>query len=384
MKKIIIGLFCILVGFGVVLFLDDEYFKDKEKKEEKVVKKEVKKYSGVFGDEMGKAIKLRKSMSLDEKIGQVFLVRYDENTKDVELSEYHPAGYIMYAKDFEEENPDSFKKKVDSINKLSDVNLAIAVDEEGGVVNRVSKYPKFRSEVFPSNQSLYNEGGIDKVIEVEKEKANLLKSIGININLAPVADISVNPDDFIYERSLGKGADETSEYIREVVKTMRENGISGCLKHFPGYGNNSDTHTGIAIDDRDYNNFVENDFKPFKAGIDESVPIVLVSHNIVNSMDSKYPASLSVNVHKILRDDLDFSGLIVTDDLAMGAIKEYTKGESPVVVALEAGNDLIMTSSFIDDFKIIKDEISSDKKLEKLLNKAVDRVLAWKYTYNII
>ena len=384
MKKIIIGLFCILVGFGVVLFLDDEYFKDKEKKEEKVVKKEVKKYSGVFGDEMGKAIKLRKSMSLDEKIGQVFLVRYDENTKDVELSEYHPAGYIMYAKDFEEENPDSFKKKVDSINKLSDVNLAIAVDEEGGVVNRVSKYPKFRSEVFPSNQSLYNEGGIDKVIEVEKEKANLLKSIGININLAPVADISVNPDDFIYERSLGKGADETSEYIREVVKTMRENGISGCLKHFPGYGNNSDTHTGIAIDDRDYNNFVENDFKPFKAGIDESVPIVLVSHNIVNSMDSKYPASLSSNVHKILRDDLDFSGLIVTDDLAMGAIKEYTKGESPVVVALEAGNDLIMTSSFIDDFKIIKDEISSDKKLEKLLNKAVDRVLAWKYTYNII
>ena len=384
MKKIIIGFFCILIGLGVVLFLDDDYFKGKEKKEEKVVKKEVKKYSGVFGDKMGKAIKLRKSMSLDEKIGQVFLVRYDENTNDVELSKYHPSGYIMYAKDFEEENPDSFKKKIDSMNDSSDVDLAIAVDEEGGVVNRVSKYPNFRSEVFPSNQSLYNEGGIDKVLEVEKEKTNLLKSIGININLAPVADVSVNPDDFIYERSLGKGADETSVYIREVVKTMRENGISGCLKHFPGYGNNSDTHTGIAIDNRDYNNFVESDFKPFKAGIDESVPIILVSHNIVNSMDSKYPASLSVNVHKILRDDLDFSGLIVTDDLAMGAIKEYTKGESPVVVALEAGNDLIMTSSFIDDFKIIKDEISSDKKLEKLLNKAVDRVLAWKYTYNII
>ena len=220
--------------------------------------------------------------------------------------------------------------------------------------------------------------------QIENEKAKLLKSLGLNLNLAPVADVSTNENDFIYSRAFGKGASETSEYISKMVTYANNNKINSCLKHFPGYGNNVDTHTGIAIDERDYESFKNNDFLPFEAGIKENVPSILISHNIVKCMDENYPASLSKNVIKELRDTLNFTGIIITDDLAMDAVKSYVENGKAATLALNAGNDMIITSDFVTMYKEELQSIENKEVSIDTLNKAVIRIIAWKYYSGIM
>lgn len=118
------------------------------------------------------------------------------------------------------------------------------------------------------------------------------------------------------------------------------------FKAFSWYGNNSDTHIGIAHDIRTYENFINNDFKPFEAGIKAGADAVLVSHNIVESIDSQNPASLSEKIHTILREELQLDGVIMTDDLFMEAITDYIGDEKSAVLAILAGNDLICCTNF--------------------------------------
>ena len=262
--------------------------------------------------------------------------------------------------------------------------MLIAVDEEGGTVVRVSSNPNLRSEKFKSPQELFAEGGFERIASDTKEKCELLNSLGINVNLAPVADVSTDPNDFIYNRSFGQDAEQTASFVETVVKTSSENNISSVLKHFPGYGNNIDTHTGIAIDDRDYSTFETSDFIPFKRGIDSKVQGILVSHNIVKSMDENYPASLSPSVHDILRNKLGFTGVIMTDDLAMDAISLYTNGEDPAVLAVLAGNDILILSDYETSYNNLLSATKNGQLDLSIIDKAVFRVLAWKYSANII
>ena len=165
---------------------------------------------------------------------------------------------------------------------------------------------------------------------------------GININFAPVCDVSQDPADFIYDRTLGRDAQETSQYVAAVVETMAEEGMGSVLKHFPGYGNNVDTHTGIAVDQRPLETFEASDFLPFQAGTEAGggKTAVLVSHNIMAAVDDTLPASLSPAVHDLLREQLGFDGVVMTDDLAMEAVAAYSADGAVAVMALEAGNDL--------------------------------------------
>ena len=204
------------------------------------------------------------------------------------------------------------------------------------------------------------------------------------MNLAPVADVSTSSNDYIYARSYGKGAEETAEYVGSVVQTMNNSGILSTLKHFPGYGNNVDTHTGIAIDERSYETFETSDFLPFESGISSGAPIILVSHNIVKCMDEQNPASLSENVHNILRDELGFTGLIITDDLSMDAVKEYADNGRAAVQAVKAGNDMIISSDFVKQKQEVVSAVESGEISEEIIDTAVKRILACKMTYKII
>ena len=386
MKKVfIIILLFLLIVFGSYMYFnyvdkDDNNIKEtiKEKvKIKKVVYKDIK--NSIFKKNYDKAYNDMEKMSIEEKIGQLFIVRYDNGMIST-FSNYNPGGYILFAKDFENKTKDSLKSELDSIT--SKIPLAFAVDEEGGFVTRVSKYPNFRSEMFASPRYYFEQGGYDLLKSMEKEKAELLLSLGINVNFAPVADVSTNPNDFIYNRSFGKSAEETSEFIKNMVSYANEAKISSCLKHFPGYGNNKDTHTGSAYDDRDYSVFVSSDYLPFKAGIKEGVPMIMFSHNIVSSIDPENPATLSSKMHEELRDKLEFSGIIVTDDLIMSAITDnYPDGS---VRAVNAGNDLIITSDFINDYNKVLDAYNNKLIDEDIINKAVVRIIAWKYSYDII
>ena len=267
-----------------------------------------------------KAKELLSTMTLEEKIGQMFFIRCMKDSALEDLQNYKVGGFILFDNNIKDETKESLTQTLSNYQSNSKIKLLIGIDEEGGIVNRLSWYPEFRAVPFYSPQELYNEGGYPLIASDTKEKAELLKSIGINMNLAPVCDVSVNPNDFIYPRTFGMDALETSKYIKTVVNTMNENKIGSALKHFPGYGNNVDTHTGISIDERSYESFQNSDFLPFKAGIDAGASSILVSHNIVKSMDANLPASLSPSVHKIIRDELKFNGVIMTDDLQMSAI----------------------------------------------------------------
>lgn len=364
---------------GIVFFLWLFSF-SKEKQFIPVIKEES---ADLFGNYYSKAEQVMESMSIKEKVGQLFLVRFDEGDAYEMLEKYYPGGFLFFAKDFKEETVDSFSAKTFSYQQKSKVPLLMAVDEEGGIVTRVSKFPAFRSEKFLSSQELYSQGGYELVAKVEAEKAKLLLKIGLNLNLAPVADVSINPTDYIYSRSFGKNAEETSEYVKRMVEYANEQGISSSLKHFPGYGNNVDTHTGVAIDERSYETFLTQDFLPFRAGIEASVPTILFSHNIVTSMDSELPASLSKKVHNILREELGFSGIIITDDLSMGALQTYSDTKKLAQLAVLAGNDLLITSDLKVDYQEVLDGVHEGIINMNTIDLAVRRILAWKYAYGL-
>lgn len=323
------------------------------------------------------------NMTIPEKVGQMFMVRVPKEYADKRVSEYHLGGYIMFGRDFDNKTKEEVINNIASWQEASDISMLIGVDEEGGTVNRISTNTEFRSEPFKSSQELYKDGGFDLIYEDTIEKANFLKELGINVNFAPVVDVSTNPDDYIYKRSFGKNANLTSEYASTVVTAMKEANIASVLKHFPGYGNNTDTHTGISIDNRSLETFKESDFLPFEAGIKAGANIILVSHNIVTSMDSDNPASLSTRVHEILRNDLGFAGVIITDDLYMDAIsKNYDS--SVAVLAILAGNDLICTTDFESQIPEVIAAVEDGTISIDRINESVRRILELKLELNLI
>ena len=328
-------------------------------------------------------LSLLNQMSLEEKVGQMFFVRCPPDA-EAEAAAYQFGGYILFGRDFADKTPEQVRKEIQSYQDSAKIPMLIGVDEEGGTVNRVSLNPNFRAVPFWSPRDLYAYGGMDLLKSNTQEQCQLLASVGINVNFAPVCDISQNVNDFMYARSLGEDARITSEYIRMSVEVYLQNGVGCVLKHFPGYGNNVDTHTGIAYDSRTMEEFRSKDFLPFSAGIQAGAPCVLVSHNVVNSMDSSLPASLSPAVHEILREELEFDGVIITDDLSMGAIKEYIDTSAAAVQAVKAGNDLLCCTDYEVQFPAVVAAVQTGEISEAQIDASVFRILQWKRELNLI
>ena len=331
-----------------------------------------------------RAQELLDGMTLEEKVGQMFIARCPETDAAQLAADYHLGGYILFGRDFKDKTAEQVTTDIQSYQDAAEIPLLIAVDEEGGTVNRVSSNPNLRSSPFRSPQSLYSEGGLELVRSDAQEKCRLLESLGININFAPVCDVSQDPADFIYDRTLGRDAQETSQYVAAVVETMAEEGMGSVLKHFPGYGNNTDTHTGVAYDDRPYDTFLTSDFLPFQAGIAAGADMVLVSHNIVSAMDEASPASLSPEVHRVLREDLGFTGVIVTDDLVMDGVRDFAGDDEAAVLAVQAGNDLLCCTDFQTQVPAVLAAVESGEITEEQIDAAVLRVLTMKLRLGIL
>ncbi len=338
---------------------------------------------GIFSSKYEKAYEIVKNMTLEEKIGQLMLARCPESDGISEAKKYHLGGYVLFGRDFEGSR-DSITNNISGYLSSQDIPMIIAVDEEGGTVSRLSWNDELTDHKFLSPRKLYDNGGIDAIINEAQEKDILMKSLNINTNLAPVCDISTDENDFMYYRSLGQSADITSDFISKYTIACQQDGISVALKHFPGYGNNVDTHNGIAIDKRSYENFEKNDFLPFKAGINAGAHMVLVSHNIVECMDKDHPASLSSEVHRVLRDELGFTGIIITDDLEMDAVSKYVTGYSVVEAAVIAGNDMLCVSDYETACSELKEAVNNGTIEEEVIEHAATRVIAWKMTKNMM
>jgi len=340
--------------------------------------------TGIFGDYSTSAQRKLANMTLKEKVGQVFIFRCPETGALRAAADYQPGGYCLMAANFEGRTTSQVQSMLKSYQNTSKIAMVLCCDEEGGTVVRVSKYPALSATVFRSPQQVFKRSGMNGIYSDTVKKAQLFKKLGLNLNLAPVCDVSTNSSDFIYDRSFGKNAAQTADFVTTSVKAYNSQNISSALKHFPGYGNNKDTHTGIAYDKRSYSTFTSSDFIPFKAGIDAGAQSIMVSHTIVNSMDAKNPASLSPKVHSILRKELGFTGIIMTDDLSMDAIPDFTGGKNPSVAAFNAGNDVLLSSNISGDFNALYAAVKDGTVSEARLNESVCRILAWKYKMGIL
>lgn len=317
-------------------------------------------------------------MSLEERVGQLFLVRCNDVYAIEHIQQYHLGGFVLFGVDFQNETISSMRDKLTEYQSAAKIPLLIAVDEEGGTVTRISSNPAFRSSKFLSPRNAYKQGGFDLAFQQEKEKAQLLSSLGINVNLGPVCDITTDSNAFMYSRSLGQDKYETGDFVFATVRAMLQEGVGSCLKHFPGYGNNPDTHTGIAVDSRPLAELEETDLFPFATGIAAECGSIMVSHTIVECMDPELPASLSPAVHRYIREKMGFDGVIVTDDLEMQAITDlYGTGEA-AVLAILAGNDLLCSSDYVTQYEAVLAAVLDGRIDIDTLNNAVRNVLEWK------
>ena len=296
------------------------------------------------------------AMSVEEKVGQMFFVRCPETDQAAKVSQYKLGGYILFGRDFKDKTAQQVRDEIASYQASSGIPMLIGTDEEGGTVVRASSNPNLFPSREPSPQVLYAQGGLDAILQDARQKSVTLLDLGVNVNFAPVADVSTDPADFIYERALGQDAQTTADYVAQVVTVMGQERIGSVLKHFPGYGNNQ------------------------QAGADA----VLVSHNIVTSMDESLPASLSPAVHQILRDTLGFDGVILTDDLAMEAVAQYAQDGSVAVLAVQAGNDMVLTTDFETQIPQVIAAVEDGTIPMEQIDQSVARVLSWKYDLGLL
>ena len=337
------------------------------------------------------------SLTLEQKVGQLFFVRCPDSGAAEDVSAYHLGGYVLFGRDFQDAagawlTREQFTAAVQSYQDAAaadtGIPLLIGSDEEGGTVTRASRNPNLFEKPFSSPQKLAAQATEHGSIFSEDtwEKSSALLALGINVNLAPVADVSTDPADFIYDRALGQDAAATADYVAQVVSAMRESGIGSVLKHFPGYGSNADTHTGIALDERSLETFRQSDFLPFAAGIEAGAgtTAVLVSHNIMAAVDPDLPASLSPAVHDLLREELGFTGVAMTDDLAMDAVAAYAQDGAVAVMALEAGNDLIITTDYRTQIPKVLEAVENGTLSMDTIDTACRRVLTWKQALGLL
>ena len=324
------------------------------------------------------------TMSIDALVGQLFLARCPDTNSVEDIAEFHLGGFVLFGRDFANETPSTIRSQIDIYQSASQIPMLIATDEEGGTVTRVSSYSQFRASRFSSPRNLYNNGGIDLILETELEKCQLLKSLGINVNLGPVCDITTDQESFMYKRSLGESPAVTGAFAAEVCNLMKQEKLGSVLKHFPGYGNNVDTHTGIARDSRSLEQLEASDLVPFRAGIAAGCDGILVSHTIVEALDPELPASLSPDVNRHLRKDLGFDGVIITDDLIMEAITDQFGAEEAAILAILAGSDMLCSSEYQIQYKAVLDAVNSGRIPLEQIYESVARILKWKHCLGLI
>ncbi len=318
------------------------------------------------------------SMTIEQKLAQRMILTNRADMEGQAFRDYMPGGVILFAGDFEGRTSAQVREYVAGLQKGMGVPLLVGVDEEGGSVSRVRGLAGSQVPVFQGARKLFEKGGGSLVRRDAIDKSFFLQEMGINVNFAPVADVVKSAASYMYARSASGDPREASEYVQAVVSGMRAAGMGCCLKHFPGYGENVNTHTTFAVDHKTLREYEEGDFLPFQAGIDAGADMVMVSHIVMEQTDSGIPASLSVPVHRLLRGQFGFDGVIICDDLAMQAIRRTMSMEEAAASALAAGNDMIFAENMEDAMRGARTMYERGEMTEKELDDALVRIFKMK------
>lgn len=380
-NPLVFYLFFFLVIVGLI-FSDYQQHRQVEVQAEKEVQVEKTETTIETGDGAENKVIEDKlaTMTLEEKVGQLFWARVPSNHQIEDLQSYHLSGYILFGRDFEGRSLEDIKALTKGYQAAAKIPLLIGSDEEGGTVTRISS---ILETPFQSPMALYHQGGMEAVLADTKQKAELLKSVGINAGLFPVADLARDQSAFIYDRTIGQDAQTTASYVQQVVEELKKSKVGSTLKHFPGYGDNGDSHTAIIQDNRSLDELRQADFLPFQAGIDAGADSVLVSHNILSKIDT-VPSSISPKITDLLRKELHFKGVIMTDDFDMAGLADFVSQEEAAFQVIVAGNDLILGSSYQTQIPYLLKKISSGELTEERIDESVRRILIWKYDLGLL
>lgn len=328
-------------------------------------------------------------MTLEEKVGQMFLIHYSSDWENVS-NNYNVGGFILFDADVENDTPESLRAKLDSAQENSKIPLLISVDEEGGRASsgrrilRVSNHSQYRESPFLSSQELYTEGGFPRITQEETEKGALLKSLGFNVNHAPVADVSA-PGGYIYGRTFGGSGVENAQFVETAVRAYNNAGIGSTLKHFPGYGGtSSNTHDGFAVNELSLEDLMYSDLLPFRAGIAAGCRSIMVTHNTYEKIDSNNPASLSPEIYSLLRNEMNFDGVAITDDLNMKAITSFVGEGQESLRALKAGADIALCVNAGEQIPVVINAVKSGDFSLSRVEESCLRILCWKIELGLI
>ena len=331
-------------------------------------------------------------MSLKEKVDQLFVITPEKLTgvsvvvqagdATAQALKEHPVGGLVY---FSQNlnNPAQTQKMMADTQSCSRLGLLTAVDEEGGDVARVAE--KLGTTAF-SPMYHNRDQGVQTACGNAQVIASDIKSLGFNTDFAPVADVWSNPDNkVIGTRAFSNDFGQAAKLVPAAVKGFHDGGVICCLKHFPGHGDtNEDSHTSAAYTDKSAKELEEEEWSVFKAGIDAGADMVMVGHVTVKAVDD-VPATISKKlVTKVLRRELGFDGVVITDSLIMGAVADLDSGQL-CVQAVEAGADMLLEPESLDLAESALIQAVSDGQIsEKRLDQSVRRILRMKLRHGII
>ncbi|SDB47707.1 beta-N-acetylhexosaminidase [Ruminococcaceae bacterium FB2012] len=349
-----------------------------------------------------KAEEVLAKLSLREKVGQLFVFRFDSLIYDDNLDhmvqavddefikcrkKYPVGGFIAMGANIA--SADQVKKFNSDVNELyGSVKPFICIDEEGGSVARVANSGVIDVPQFPSMSTIAAGGDVNKAYELGSTVGGYLKELGYNLDLAPVADVNTNPLNIVIgNRAFGSDPEAASGYVSAMVDGLHEQGIMSCLKHFPGHGDTAeDTHFLTAAVNKTWEEMKECELIPFIGSLDKT-DMVMAAHIIAPKVTGDdTPASLSYTLMtEKLRNELGFEGVIITDSLGMGAVNRYYTSEECCIAAIQAGVDLLLKpakdyEAFEGVVKAVKDGTISEERL----NESVLRILNLKEKYGLL
>jgi beta-N-acetylhexosaminidase len=322
---------------------------------------------------------------LDAKIGQLFIIglpgpQLDKGTEAL-IQDYNLGGVILFSRNIE--GPIQLTRLCQDLQDLAmehhGLPLILAVDQEGGRVARLGK--PFTQ--FAGNAAIgQDEEPEKKADEFGRVTAKEMKMVGLNMNLAPVVDVQRGkPEKHLAGRTFGEDPAKVALLGRTVVRSLQENGIMSVAKHFPGLGRTRlDPHVHLPTIELDMKEMEEVNLPPFQAAINEGVSGIMTSHAIYTALDSERPATLSPRIlNQLLREKMGFGGLIITDDLEMGAIAEQWGVAQGALAAFEAGADILLICKdqkyFLESLELIRGRLLRNELTFQRLNASYERIM---------
>lgn len=344
------------------------------------------------------------SMTLREKVGQLFIIRPDSldlsltqtqiNDAKAEgvsalssqmletLQNYPVGGVVMFAKNIL--SPSQITQFNASLQAASKITLFICVDEEGGVVSRLANHKAFD---LPTYQNAASVRTAEEARGMGQTIGTYLAEYGFNLDFAPVADVNTNPDNpIIGSRAFSSDPSDAATLASSMAQGLSDCGIIATYKHFPGHGDTAeDSHLGLAVSNKTYAQMESCEWLPFRYAT--ASDCVMVGHIATPQItDAQTPASLSYTlVTDILKQTLQFQGLVVTDSLAMEAITDAYSPAEAALAALNAGCDLLlMPNGLCEAFDAVVDAVESGTYSEKALDATVCRILRFKFEHDLL